>query len=111
MIRAMLLLALLLLSACSKQEPLTEAAFVGKWHSSKANAAIRLDANNEWELLGGDGGVTEFGVWQVYDNKLVWSFRADGATHHDINPVVSFATNEFKLREASGAVTTFVRVN
>lgn len=109
--RTTLMLALTLLAACARQEPLTEAAFVGKWHSSKANAAIRLDANNEWELLGGDGGVTEYGVWQVYDNKLVWSFRTDGTTNHDVNPVLSFAGKEFKLREANGAVTTFLRLN
>lgn len=105
------LLLSLCVAACSKPAPLDATAFVGKWHSSRANAAIRLDANGEWELLGGDGGSRQYGVWQIHENSVIWSIRLDGQTHHDANPVLSFDGKEFRLREPDGSVTSFARLN
>ena len=56
-IASVALLATVALGGCDKEAQMKEQDFVGKWHSSKANAPIRLDANGEWELLTklGDG--------------------------------------------------------
>lgn len=107
--------ALLVLAAslggCSKSVALNEQSFVGEWHSSKATTPIRMDENGEWELLTKDGEVTQYGVWQYFDNKLLWSVMIDGAVNHDLNPVLSANAKEFKLRERDGSVTTFTRLN
>lgn len=99
------------LGACARQSPLDEKAFVGKWHSSRAKTPIRLEQNGEWELLNKDGEVTQYGVWQYFDNKLMWSVTIDEQTSHDLNPVVSASPKEFKLRERDGSVTTFSRLD
>lgn len=99
------------LGACSKQESIKDQSFVGKWHSSKATAPIRMDENGEWELLTTEGGVTQYGVWQYFDNKLMWSIMVDGYMHHDVNSVLSANPKEFKLRERDGSVTTFSKLD
>jgi hypothetical protein len=106
-----LLLAVAILGGCSRQEPLGDNYFVGKWHSSKAKTAIRMDERGEWELLASDGSVAEYGVWQYFDNKVMWSVMTDGNMHHDINAVMSAGPKEFTLRERDGSVTTFARLD
>lgn len=98
------------LGACSKPVALSDRFFVGEWHSSKASSPIRMDALGEWELLTKDGEVTQYGVWQYFDNKLMWSVMVDGGVIHDLNPVVSANDKEFKLRERDGSVTTFTKL-
>lgn len=99
------------LGACSRPVALSDQFFLGEWHSSKASAPIRMDEHGEWELLTKDGEVTQYGVWQYFDNKLMWSVMIDGAVTHDLNPVLSATAKEFKLRERDGSVTTFTRLN
>lgn len=99
------------LAACSNQAPLSDKSFVGKWHSSKASSPVRLDENGEWELLDKDGGVTQYGVWQYFDGRLMWSVIVDERMVHDVNAVVSANSKEFKLRERDGSVTTFSKLD
>lgn len=99
------------LGACVKETPIDSQFFVGKWHSSKATTPIRIDANGEWELLTRDGEVTQYGVWQYFDHKLMWSVMIDGQTSHDLNAVMSAGAKEFKLRERDGSVTTFSKLD
>lgn len=98
------------LGACSKPASLSDRFFVGEWHSSKASSPIRMDQHGEWELLTKDGEVTQYGVWQYFDNKLMWSVMVDGGVIHDLNPVLSANDKEFKLRERDGSVTTFTKL-
>lgn len=107
----MLALLVVGLGACTQTNPLSEKSFVGNWHSSKSTTPIRLDENGEWELLSKDNKIIEYGVWQYFDNKLMWSMDNDGAVRHDVNLVISADAKEFKLRERDGSVTTFSRLN
>lgn len=110
-VATLLAVLFLVLGACTRTNSLSEKNFVGNWHSSKSTTQIRLDENGEWELLSRDGKVIEYGVWQYFDNKLMWSMDNDGAVRHDVNPVIAADAKEFKLRERDGSVTTFARLN
>lgn len=99
------------LGACTTQDLPKERSFVGKWHSSKATAPIRMDENGEWELLTREGEVVQYGIWQYFDNKLMWSISIDGMVRHDMNTVLSASSKEFKLRERDGSVTTFSKLD
>lgn len=99
------------LGACSDKDLLKDKYFVGKWQSSKASAPIRMDANGEWELLTKEGDSVQYGVWQYFDNKVMWSIMEDRNMGHEINPILSASAREFKLREANGSVTTFTRLD
>ena len=115
--RATLILSLLLalvtglvcLNGCSNKE-LTEKDFVGTWRSTRSTTPIRMLANGEWELTSDDGSALQYGVWQVFDNQIMWSFIMDDVMRHDPNPIVSVGPKEFKLREGNGSVTTFTRL-
>lgn len=108
---AAILLLTALLGGCKAQNPLAEKDFVGKWKSSRASTPIQMFENGEWELLSEDGGVMQYGVWQVFDNKIMWSYIDDDRFGHDTNPILAASASEFRLREADGSVTTFVRLN
>lgn len=98
-----------LLAACGSgaKDP---KAFVGVWRSSRTHTPLHIHENGEWEIVGADGSVLQFGVWQYDGKAILWSYRAGGTTQHDRNPVVSVAPGEFSLREQSGDVTRFVRL-
>jgi hypothetical protein len=110
-IASVAVLATVALGGCDKEAQMKEQDFVGKWHSSKANAPIRLDANGEWELLTKDGSTVQYGVWQYIDKRFVWSSRSDGLTHHEANAILSATSKEFTLREVDGGLTTFRRLD
>lgn len=107
----MLVLAVSLGACSSNQDLLKDKFFVGKWMSSKATAPIRMDENGEWELLTKEGEPVQYGVWQYFDNKVMWSFMTDQQMIHDLNRVLSASAKEFKLRESDGSVTTFTRLD
>lgn len=98
------------LNACSTKE-LTEKDFVGTWRSTRSTTPIRLFENGEWELTTDDGSTLQYGVWQYFDNKIMWSFILDDAMGHDTNPIVSVGPKEFKLRENNGSITTFSKLD
>lgn len=99
------------LGACSDKDLLKDKYFVGKWQSSKAAAPIRMDENGEWELLTKEGETVQYGVWQYFDNKVMWSIMVGRDMGHEINPILSASVKEFKLRESDGSVTTFTRLD
>jgi hypothetical protein len=107
---AVLLVLMALLNACSKAE-LTEKDFVGTWRSTRSTTPIRLLANGEWELTSNDGSTLQYGVWQYFDNKIMWSFILDDVMGHDTNPIVAASPREFKLRENDGSITTFSKLD
>jgi hypothetical protein len=107
---ALMLLLIAALNACSSREP-TGKDFVGTWKSSRVTTPIRLYENDEWELMANDGEVMQYGVWQYFDNKIMWSYMVDEAMGHDTNPILSAAPREFKLRERDGSITTFSKVD
>lgn len=103
------LLALALLAAC-QQAPKPE-QFTGKWKSSRLTTPMHLRANGEWEVRGDDGQVLQYGVWQVQEQRLVWSVRVNGTLVHDPNAIVSVGPRRFELRERDGSLTQFDRLD
>ncbi len=105
------LLALMgMLAGCSGEEKYAESSFVGKWQSTRTTIPVYLYDNGEWEMKSDDGVVLQYGVWQLTDNKMMWTVRVDQQIVHDLNPILSVAPNEFKLREKDKSVTTFTRL-
>lgn len=107
---AALLLFTLFAGGCKNGQELSAKDFVGTWKSSRATTPIAMHDNGEWELMAADGGVMQYGVWQYFDRKLMWSYIIDERFGHDTNPIVSASPAEFRLREADGSITTFVRL-
>ena len=83
---------------------------MGTWTSSRTNTPINMYANGEWEIKSDEGNIMQYGVWQVAGQNIIWSFKDGGRIVHDINPIVSVAPNEFKVREQDHTTTTFTRV-
>jgi len=110
LVLAVLLALMAFLNACSKTE-LSEKNFVGTWRTTRSTTPIRLLENGEWELTTNDGSTLQYGVWQYFDNKIMWSFILDDVMGHDTNPIVSVSPREFKLRENNGSITTFSKLN
>lgn len=93
-----------------RENKITAHGFFGKWKSSRLMTPIYLYESGDWEIRTDDGAVLQYGVWQYEDEKLIWSFNADGSIVHDANKVMSFREGEFRLREVDGTVTTFRRI-
>ena len=97
------------LSACSREA--SRDSFVGKWKSSRATTPIYLHDNGDWEIKQDDGTILQYGVWQLKDGSILWSFKIGGSVGHDRNSILSVKPREFKLREADGSTTTFTRLD
>lgn len=102
---------LLLLAGCSREPPVTDKSFVGKWKSSRVTAPIHLHENGEWEIRDEDGTVLQYGVWQYRDKTLLWSHKQGSAIEHDANAVLSATPREFRVRERDKTTTTFTRLD
>lgn len=107
----LLLSVLFLLNACSGRETLAEKNFVGKWKSSRASTPIYLYDNGEWEIKSDDGTILQYGVWQLKGQNILWSYKVDSSIGHDINPVLSVTSREFKVRESDRTTTTFSKLD
>lgn len=107
---ALMMILAAAVSGCLTQEP-TATDFVGKWKSSRATTPIHLYPNGEWELEADDGGDLQYGVWQYFDKKIMWSYILDDMMGHDLNPLVSIGPREFTLRERDGTITTFKKLD
>jgi hypothetical protein len=100
-----------LVAGCSRAPEPAPADFVGQWRSSRlATTPLHLHANGEWEIRSADGAVMQYGVWALRERRILWTFRQEGRTEHDENPIVAFAPGRFQLRERDGSVTTFERL-
>ena len=99
------------LNACSSGETYTQKSFVGKWKSSRATTPVYLHDNGEWEIKTDEGSILQYGVWQLKDGNIVWSFKVGTGVAHDINPVLSVTARQFKLRESDGSTTAFTRLD
>jgi hypothetical protein len=99
----------LLLSACTREAPIKESDFIGKWKSSKLETPIYLYPNGEWEIKTDAGDVLQYGIWD-YDKKLVWSYKVNGSVGYDKNEVLAMAPDEFSLKEQDGSTTIFIRL-
>ncbi|MFL6691960.1 MAG: hypothetical protein ACJ8GO_03285 [Ramlibacter sp.] len=106
--RAAAALCLALLAACQPQ-PKPE-QFAGQWKSSRLATPLHLHANGDWEIRDGADQVLQYGVWQVRENKFVWTIKMDGQLQHDPNSIVSVKANSFELRERDGSITRFERL-
>lgn len=98
------------LHACSSGETYTQKSFVGKWKSSRATTPLYLHANGEWEIKTDEGSVLQYGVWQLKNGSILWSFKVGTGVAHDVNPVSSVTARQFTLRESDGSTTTFTRL-
>lgn len=107
---ALLLLMIATLSGCSKRETYAEKDFVGKWKSSKVSTPIYLYENGEWELMSNEGEIMQYGVWQYFDNKIMWSYKIADQMGHDTNAIVSASPEEFRLRERDKSITIFSKL-
>lgn len=110
LVLAAMLLCAVLAGGCKESDKLSAKDFVGTWKSSRASTPIQMYDNGEWELMTEDGGVMQYGVWQYFDRKIMWSFIIDDRFGHDTNPILSASSAEFRLRETDGSITTFVRL-
>jgi len=111
--RSLILLAVtvfLTLNACSEQGTLPEQNFIGKWKSSRADTAIVLYVNGEWEVQSEGGSVLQYGVWQLAGPNIMWSYKNGSRIEHDINRVLSTTPKEFKVQEQDRTTTTFIRL-
>lgn len=109
--RALIAWLAMSLAACSGRPEFRPQQFVGKWQSSRATTPIRLDANGEWELVAADGKVLQYGVWQYFNGKIMWSVIVDQEAQHDVTTVLSASDKEFRLGERDQSVTTFKRLD
>lgn len=107
---ALLLAAACLLGACGHKSPPAR-EFVGVWTSSRTTTPISMYDNGEWEIKSSDGHVMQYGVWQIVDDNIMWSYKDGGAISHDVNPILSAESNKFQVRERDNTVTTFTRVS
>jgi hypothetical protein len=105
-----LLLVALTLAGCGR-EIITEKVFVGKWKSTKLATPVYLYDNGEWEIKTEGGTILQFGVWHYEDNKIRWTYKVNSQIGHDINPVLSATSMEFKVKESDGTTTTFSRLD
>ena len=99
----------LMLGACTREAPIKESDFIGKWKSSKLETPLYLYPNGEWEIKTDAGDVLQYGVWQ-YDKQLIWSYKVNGSVGYDKNDVLAMAANEFSLKEQDGSTTSFTRL-
>lgn len=106
-----MLVLIAVLTGCSGGEKYAERDFVGKWQSSRVTTPVYLYDNGEWELKLDDGTVQQYGVWQYFDNKIMWTVRVDGRISHDVNAVLSAGPREFQLRERDGSTTIFSKLD
>ena len=100
----------LAVAACGDKKPVSQAAFVGKWKSSKLETPVLMYENGEWEIKTEAGGILQYGVWEYRDGRIVWSFKIDGKIGHDANAVISVSDKEFRLQEGK-QVTVFKRLD
>lgn len=107
----LLVSALCSLAACSGGKTFTEKSFVGKWKSSRAVTPVYLYENGEWEIKSEEGVVLQYGVWQLKDRSLLWTFKFGPNIGHDLNPILSVTPREFKIRESDKSTTTFTRLD
>ena len=98
------------LNACSSRETSRD-SFVGKWKSTRATTPIYLHDNGDWEIKQNDGTILQYGVWQLKDGSIVWSFKIGSSVGHDRNSILSVKPREFRLRESDGSTTTFTRLD
>ena len=104
------LLVLVLVTYCSGPK-VKQSDFVGKWKSTRLVTPLYMYGNGEWEIKKDDGTILQYGVWRYEDKKIIWTVKLDSYIHHDVNPLLSFAPREFKLREADGATTMFSKLD
>jgi hypothetical protein len=102
----------LCLTACSKEPKFVAQQFVGVWKSSRlASRPLHLLANGDWEIRSGsDASPLQYGVWQVDGKAILWTYRVNGNSVHDRNPIVSAEPHIFVLREKDGSLTRFDRL-
>ena len=85
---------------------LSESDFVGSWYSSHAITVIDLNSDGTWEISEWD----QSGWWAIDSDKFVWMYEErDLESAEDINQILSYAKNEFKLRESDDSETVFTR--
>lgn len=106
---AVMLVLVTALGGCTFKGEYSEKDFVGKWTSTKYASPIYLYENGEWEVISDTGGVTQYGVWQVTGNKIMWSFKLGGKVHHVREKIQTLSTQEFTLGEGN-KVSTFKRI-
>jgi len=101
----------LIASGCARNESsYSEKNFIGEWQSSRVGTPVYLQEDGEWDLKTENDEVQQYGIWQFFDNQILWTVRVNGQIRHDLNPVLSVTADEFQLQEKDGSVTTFHRL-
>lgn len=98
----------LTLMACSKPE--SSVPYQGKWKSSKLTMPIYLYANGEWEIKTNEGAVLQYGIWELKNSKIIWSYKMGDRLSQEGDLIVSVKPAEFQLRESDGSTTTFTQL-
>lgn len=101
----------MLLYGCSGREIYEAKSFVGKWKSSKLGTPVYLYDNGEWEIKADDGSVLQYGVWELKNNKIIWSYKIGSKIGHDPNPVLSATSRDFQVQELDRTTTTFKKLD
>lgn len=105
--------SMLLLSifGCSGHDSYNEKTFVGKWKSSKIETPVYLYDNGEWEIKTDEGGVLQYGLWELKNKKIIWKYKIGSNVGIDANWVLSATPVEFKIEEGDRSITTFKKLN
>lgn len=98
------------LTGCKRTPQIDAAAFVGSWQSSRLTTPLILYANGDWEIKTTEGQVLQYGVWNYAPGQFLWTFKQGTQVQHEVNPLLSFNSTAFTLRETDGSVTTFTRL-
>lgn len=105
---SMLLLSIV---GCSGHDSYNEKTFVGKWKSSKIETPVYLYDNGEWEIKTDEGGVLQYGLWELKKKKIIWKYKIGSNVGIDANWVISATPVEFRIEERDRSITTFKKLN
>lgn len=72
---------------------------------------VYLYANGEWEIKTDDDGVLQYGIWELKNKQIVWSYKIGSSYGRDPNDVLSVTPREFRVEERDGAITTFSKLD
>jgi hypothetical protein len=109
-VAALLITGMLIYSLIAGKK-FSERDFIGQWQSSRTYTPLVIAANGEWEIRNAEGGVLQYGIWRLENDKIIWSIKQGNRITDDANLVLSANAREFRVREQDGSTTVFKRID
>lgn len=108
-------------SFCQNNKGNIDERFIGIWKATAGSVrtVITIKQDGTWVSEGycpyKESPTIRTGSWEVKDNKFIWTYDKDNillrAGEEDINPILEVTKEKFILKEMSGNVTTFKRID